>query len=115
MQSPTVSFLGRCIISQPWVWLGVPVQAVPMKIVLRQVEFLLFCRQDISYDQAIEFPIRKVIGVVEYDVIVVELVQRIPKQIVQFLICKVIWIWQFKLRFKPGTQGQERSPFPGEH
>ena len=86
-----------------------------MKIVLRQVEFLLFCRQDISYDQAIELPIRKVIGVVECDAIVVELVQRIPQQIVQLLVCKVIWIWQLKLRFEPGTQGQEGSSFPGEH
>ena len=79
---PALAFPGCRIITEPWFWLAVPIEAVPVQVGLGQIKFLFFRGENVAVDQAIEFPVRKMIGVLEHDAVFTELVQRVPEELV---------------------------------
>ena len=78
------------------------------------VDLLLGRRQDVADQQAVQLAVGQMIGELEHDPLVVQLVNRLPQQVVQLDVCERFGVRQPQLGLEPLADRQHRGAFPGQ-
>jgi hypothetical protein len=112
---PMLAFLFRGVVSQPDIGIAAGVRTVPMEVIGRQFDFLFAGGEDVAIDYAVQLAVGEVIGEVENDPLVVELVDHIPEDLVEVLVAEDGGSRWPEFGIEPSIDGQNRGSLPGKH
>lgn len=86
-----------------------------MQVVSRKIDLLFKRRQDVSANQTIKLAIRQMVGKVQNDSLLIELLLGFMQDLTELRIFHRIGMGKFQLGREPLTDWKHRCPFPCKH
>lgn len=111
---PHISFFGGGVVAKPAVGI-VFIDAMPMEVVARLIDFLFEGGEDVSGDEAIKLSVAEMIGEIEDDALGVESMDGFPEEAGDIVFVEGFWVGEFEFWFEPHADREDGSAFPGEH
>lgn len=111
---PHITFFGGGIVAEPAVGI-VFIDAMPMEVVARLIDFLFEGGEDVSRDEAIKLTVAEMVGEIEDNTLCVESMDGFPQESGDIFFVKRFRAREFEFRFEPHTYRENGGAFPGEH